>query len=365
MRKALSVSAILFAAAFIVSLAGCSSGNDDQKIDPNRYKTLLYMTDTISGKIYSYDPATRSASSLSLAATGQNSTGELVFQGGFGFACVADYLNTAPGLYRFDPSAANPSFSRIGTTIDAQYLAFIGSAKAYVTTLYDGLYSFDPSSANPSFSLVPGTSGLMLQEVVAGADGKAYAADNGNGAVLRIDPADDSIASIATTKAGTTGIVAGTYDGTAGVFVANTGGYDKDYNPLPGSIDFIPTGSAAVPSATAVASALAVGGGSIYPARLVQLPGGDLVATGYGHTYMIDLSGDSPAVTELKASGAPFGSLDIAYKDGLIYVPVPDYSGDADRLYIFDAEGSQATYSPVSGVMGAGDTIANIAFYSD
>jgi hypothetical protein len=371
MRKALSVSAFLLTAALVASLAGCSSGNDDPSVDPNLYKSLLYMTDTYSGKVYTYDPATRAASGASLATVGQNATGELAFYKGVGYACVGSGTNA--GVYYFAPSATNPAFTKIPGTICAAYCAFASGTKAYVSvydysTNADGIYTFDPSAPADGISYAPisGTGGDGFQELVIASDGSLYAANNADGAVLRINTATDAItATIAASSGGTTGLAAGTYKGNAGVFVANTGGYDAEYNALPGSIDFIPIGAANGSSATAVASALTAGGGPIYPARLVQLPGGDLVATGYGHTYLIDLSGDTPVVSELKASGTSFGSLDIAYKDGLIYVPVPDYGGDTDRLYVFDAEGSQAAYSPVAGVMGAGDAIANIAFYED
>lgn len=371
MRKALSVSAFLLTAALVASLAGCSSGKDDPPGDTDAYKSLLYMTDTYSGKVYAYDPATRAAAAASLAAVGQNSTGELAFYKGVGYACVGS--GAEAGLYYFDPSAANPAFAKIPGTVCAAYCAFANGTKAYVSvydyaTNADGIYTFDPSAPAEGISSAPlsGTGGDGFQELAIASDGSLYAANNADGTVLRINTGTDAIAAtIVASSGGTTGLAAGTYKGNAGVFVANTGGYDRDYNSLPGSIDFIPTGAADGSSATAVASALTAGGGPIYPARLVQLADGSLIATGYGHSYRIDLSGASPVVSELKASGASFGSLDIAYKDGLIYVPVPDYSGDTDRLYVFDAEGSQAEFSPVVGVVGAGDAIANIAFYED
>jgi hypothetical protein len=365
MRKSLSVSAFLVTGALILFLAGCSSGNDDPQVDPNLYKSLLYMTDTYSGKVYTYDPATCAASGASLATVGQNATAELAFYEGVGYACVGSGANA--GLYYFDPSAANPAFAKISGTICAAYCAFASDTRAYVS-VYDylnsssGIHTFNPSAPSSGISASPltGTGGDGFQELVIASDGKLYAADITDGTVLRIDPTSGTVeAAITATAVGTTGLAAGTYMGSAGVFVASTGGYGA--NPA-GSIDFIAVSAS---SATAVASALTAGGGPIYPARLVQLSGGNLVATGYGHTYLIDVSGDSPVVTELTASDASFGSLDIAYKDGLVYVPVPDYGGDGDCLYVFDAAGSQASYSPVTGIMGPGDAVANIAFYSD
>lgn len=352
----------VFALAFasLASFFGCGPKPDAPS--GFSYSTCLYMTDTKAGKVFAYDPATRSASGSSLAATAQNSTGEISFYRGLGYVCVADYSNTAPGLYRFDPSASNPTLARIGGAIDAQYAAFFGPAKAYLGTYGEGLYSFDPASASVSFTAVDGTAGKAIQEIVVGADGSVYAADNG-GAVLRVDPSDDTVAAtIATSAGGTTGLFAGTLNGSAGVFVANTGGYDPiTWDPLPGSIDFIASGSAAI-----VANALP-GGGPIYPARLAQLSDGDLVVTGYGHTYRVDLSASPAVVSELQASGASFGGMDIALKDGLVYIPssvTSDYVSYSNFLYVLGEDGSQERYSPVS-VMGSGESVSNVAFYED
>jgi len=321
------------------------------------------MTDTYSGKVFTFDPESHTASSTSLCATAQNSTGEILFFKGIAYVCVGDYGNDDPGLYRFDPSDENPTPIRIGTEIDAQYIAFASSTKAYLSTYSAGLYSFDPSSSSPSFSPISGTSGMILQDVIVGSDGMVYVADNANGAVLRVNPSDDSIESTVSTSAGgTTGLVAGSYSGSAGVFVANTGAYDSTppYAQEPGSIDFI-ANSATI--STPVANAL-TGGGSIHPARLVQPSDENLVATGYGHTYRIDLSGAAVAVAELTASGASFGSLDIGYRDGLVYVPASGYQTSTNYLYVFGEDGVQEAFSPVS-VMEIGDGLSFIAFYED
>jgi len=352
---------LVFIIAVVASLVvGCSGGTDSPTPDDTSYTTYLYMTDTYSGKVYTYDPATHLSPTTSIAATGQNATGEIAFYEGIGYACVGSGTNE--GVYRFDPSDTNPSFSKIGDAIAAQYISFPSSSKGYVSTYGGGLYSFAPSSSSPSYSSISGTSGMTLQEVIVGSDGMVYIADNGNGAVLRIDPSDDSVEAISTSAGGTTGLVAGTFNGSSGVFVANTGGYDPDtWAALPGSIDFIPSGST---SATTVASALS-GGGSIYPARLVQLSDGSLIATGYSHTYRVALSGATATVSELTASGASFGSMDIALKDGLVYVPVSvtsDYISYSNYLYVLGEDGDQESYSPVS-VMGSSESISNIAFY--
>jgi hypothetical protein len=349
-----------------VCAAGCKPGPGSPPHDDASYTTYLYMTDTYSGKVYTFDPESHVASPTSIGATAQNSTGEILFHKGIAYVCVGDWDNDAPGLYRFDPSDANPAPSRIGTDIDAQFVAFAGDSKGYLCTFGNGLHSFDPSSSNPSFTLVSGTGGMSLQEAIVGSDGYVYAADNANGAVIRIDPSDDSIeATVSTSARGTTGLVAGTYGGAAGVFVANTGGYESapPYAQLPGSIEFIANGATTGTIATVVADALS-GGGSIYPKRLVQLSDGDLLATGDSNTYRIDLSGASPAVYELTISGSSFGSGDIAYKDGLVYIPSSGWGTSANHLYVLGEDGVEETYSPVL-VMETGDGFNSIAFYED
>lgn len=351
--------------AALALITGCNPSSDSPGANDS-YSRCLYMTDTYSGKVFTYDPVSRSPSAMSVASTGQNSTGEIAFYKGIGYACVG--YGTNAGVYRFDPSASNPAFSKIGSAITAQYIAFASSSKAYVTTYGSGLYSFDPSASAPSFALVSGTDRMTLQEIIVGSDDLIYVADNGNGAVLRINPADDSIVSISTSALGTTGIVSGTYGGSAGVFVANTGGYGANpagYGANPaGSIDFIAGNET---KATTIANALP-GGGAIYPGRLVQLSNGNLVATGYGHSYLVDLSGPSAAISELSSSsGLSFGSLDIAYKDGLVYIPVTittNYIIYQNYLYVLGEDGSMQSYSPVS-VMGSSESITNIAFYED
>jgi hypothetical protein len=356
--------------AVSLALAGCGT-----PVTPpanlSTYRDYLYMVDTYSGKVFTYDPASTAASSASLAATMQNASGSIKFYQGLGYVAVGS--GVGEGLYRFDPSSANPSFAKIGGSVAAQYSAFARSTKAYVSSFdysgaTSGLYSFDPSASSPALSpVVSGTSGAFLQDLVVGDDGYLYAADNGNGKVLRVDTATDAlVATITATKGGTTGLARGSYKGANGIFIANTGGYDSNppYAALPGSIDFVAYSAATGSAAAAVVSADSTGA-SIMPGRLVQLANGNLIATGYGHSYLVDLSGASAVATELKASGAAFGSLDLAYKDGLAYIPVCDYSAYPDYtnyLYVLDASGTQTSYSPVS-VMTKTDGICNLAFY--
>jgi hypothetical protein len=343
------------AAALLLSLASCRTSISEDS-DGSGYKDFLYMTDTVSGNVYAYDPAEREASSSIFASVTKKAAGEIQFFMGIGYAAVG--YGTGEGVYYFDPSAKNPTFKKLGDSIAAQYFAFASTTKAYVSAFdysgpTSGLYSFNPVKPGSGLKAVAAASGLLLQELVIAADGYLYAADNGNGNVLKIDTSSDTIAStISTGTTGTTGLCAGTYNGSDGVFVANTSG----------SIGFVDSATSAYRSVTSA---------SIFPGRVLQLPNGKLAATGYdpsyvNHSYLVTLSGASAAVTELKSRGGnPFGSLDIAYKDGLVYVPVAetsDYVSYKNSLYVFDASGKQASFSPVS-VMKQTDGISNIGFY--
>jgi hypothetical protein len=348
------------AAALALALAtGCGSGPESEAPDFSGY---LFMTDTYSGKVFTYDPATHAGSAASLATVGQNGAGEIEFLAGIGYVCVGS--GTGAGLYRFDPAAANPAFARIGIAVNAQYLAFASDAKAYLTVASDWtgnlgeLYSFDPSNPEAGLTQVSAVA-KYAQGAIIGADAMLYVAqDKDSGEVLKIDPADDSVkATYSTGMAGTTGLLWGTFNGNPGVFVASTAG----------SIDFIAQGAAAGAAATVVATSEA---SPIYPARLVQLANGNLVATGFdlsyvNHTYLVALSGAAAVVTELKAGGASFGSLDIDYTNGLVYVPFGDYTNKTSRLYVFDGDGVQASYSPVTVMTTGTDLISNIALYED
>ena len=251
--------------------------------------------------------------------TTASAAGEIRFYKGIGYVAVGSY--SGAGVYYFSPAATNPTASIIS-----------------------------------SYAPVSGTIGKNFQEVIVGSDGMIYAANNTDHTVLRINPSIDAVtATITATQTGTTGLVAGIYDGNSGIFVANTGG----------SVDFIANTSM---NATAVASTSS--SSPIYPGRLFQLPNGNLVATGYdpsytNHTYLVTLSGASASVTEIKAGTTSFGSLSIAYNSasGLVYVPNNIYDS-SNQLYVFDASGNQQSYSPVS-VMTPTDNIANVAFYQN
>lgn len=320
------------------------------------YTTYLYMTDTFNGHIYTYNPSTNTASSTSVLIAGGNGTTEIRFYKG-----IAYVANGYGGIYYFDPSATSPKAQVItgSTSLDAQYFAFYSANKAYVsvaTTYPSGaVYWFNPSKPLAGLTQVAsGQATGYMQEIIVGADGMIYVADNGNAKVLRIDPLTDTVtAIISATQTGTTGLFAGNYNSQAGVFIANTGG----------SIDFI-----ANTESTATAVITNSTDAPIYPGRIIQLSNGNLVATGFdpsyaSHTYLVELSGKSASVSEIKSSGTSFGSLSIAYNSssGLLYVPSTNYKG-TNKLYVFDESGDQKSYSPVS-VMSSKDAIANVAFY--
>lgn len=288
----------------------------------------IFAVDSKNGNVYEIDESSLSAGSTPLVSIGQNASGEIVFSGDTGFVAVGSSGNTAPGLYYFDASSSSPSAKRIGNGISAQYTCIASTTRGYVTSAdfygaySNAVYPFDPSSPSSGLgTAVTGfPSGFYPQDIVV-ASGHVYVADNGNAKVFRLDSAGTAVeAGFATSAAGTTGLLAGNYDydhdgdADAGVFVANTGGYDASWNSLPGSIDFIPASAADGTAATVVVSKLSVG-------RLAAFDEDTLVATNYGSTNIVDLSGSTPGVTAVTDSGTPFGSYDVDIKDEYAYVP--------------------------------------------
>ena len=340
--------------------SGCTSPTNPTT--PAAYTTYLYMTDTSNGRVYTYDPATHKGSTSSLVTTSSNAAGEIKFYKGIGYVAMG-----TGGVYYFDPSTTAPTAKVLNgsSSVDAQYFAFYSVTKAFVSSFGTGVYTFNPSSLGNGLSNSPvsGTNGFTMQEIILGSDGFLYAADYGHRTVLRIDAASDSVTATFTASAyGTTGLAFGTYNGTAGVFVANTGTNPATYASGPGSIDFIPYTAA---SGATVQTVVAFSAGSpIYPGRVIPLSTSTLAVTGYGHTYLVALSGTTAIVTEVKAGTGSFGSLSLAASNGLIYVPVDTWN-TSNQLYVFSAAGGiQQSYSPVS-VMTSLDNIANVAFYQN
>jgi hypothetical protein len=356
--------------AFVATAAlflamGCQPTTGGGGNTTSSYKDYLYMTDTVSGKVYTYDPSTQTVSSSSIASTGQAASGEIQFYNGIGYVCVGSGTNA--GVYYFDPSATNPSFTKISNTVNAEYITFYNSTTAYVSvaTSYTsdagGIYTFNPTK--PSYGLTQVASSnssatKYMQGITVGPDSKIYVAEYKDKAIAQIDPTSNTVTATFTTSASNpTGLTKGTYNGSSGVFVANVGG----------SIDFIASGSTSSSATPVIAS-------SVYPGRIVQLSSGNLIATGYDtsyayHSYLVTLSGATATVSELKtSSGSSFGSLDIAYNSssGLVYIPVAvtsDYINYTNYLYVLDANGNQKSYSPVSSVMPKSAGISNVSFY--
>ena len=346
--------------------------------------TLLYMTDTENGRVYTYDPVSHTSSSVSLLSVGQPAAGAMAFFAGVGYVAVGNnFSGNQPGLYSFNPSATVPQAARIGMNVSAQYVDIYSSTKGYLavadyppTSSNSGLYTFDPS--NPQGGLsgpIPGTSGLPSapgapssstniypQDVVTGPDGRIYLADNNNQEVLQIDPTTDTVLrAFPTLAAGTTGLAAGYRNGDEGIFVANTGGYSGSA-PLPGSIDFIDVTTNTVSKVT---SGLPEPGGptqAIYPAHVAVVGTDAIAATGSTRTLLVVPS--SGATTELLSGSASVAGTDIAVAGGLIYVAEGDYSTKTSRLYVFDSAGNEEPWSPLVVMRSGEDLISNLAFYN-
>jgi len=351
--------ALLCIALAAGAFAGCQlgPGNGATGVDG------LYMTDTFSGKVYFYDPDTHTAGAASVVSTTQNSTGDVKFYDGVGYITVASGGSADPGVYCFNPSDTVPQAVRIGgTDRSAQYLAFSSPAKAYVTVAdyfgaadEQGVYTFDPSDPGAGLSgPLAGTNGagMYLQQIVAGPDGMIYVANNGalggTDEVLQIDPSTDTLTGVVLTAsaAGTTALAVGSYGGKDGVFVGNI-----TYAGT-GSIDFIDT-TVSPPTISPVLADMDV-------SRILFLPTGNLVATGYTNSYLVSGLADSdPVASEL---GTGLGGAALAARDGLVYVGWTDYM--KSKLHVFDAAGTEEPFSPVA-VMGPGECVAGLAFYED
>jgi len=339
LKKVLSsVAAALGTLVLLVALTNCSlfstgSGGSTASI---------FAVDSKNGNVYEIDGDSLTAATSPLISVGQNAAGEIVFCGDTGFVAVGSYKNTAPGLYYFDASSETPSAKLLGATMSAQYVCIASDTKGYVSSAdafgayTSAVYSFNP--AKPSKGLGAAVSGFPVgiypQDIVL-AGGRIYVADNAHNAIYRLNWDGDTVeARFSASANGTTGLLAGNYDydgdgdADAGVFVANTGGYDANWNPLPGSIDFIPAAAASGTTVSAVISDISVG-------RLAAFDDTTLVATGYSGTYLVDLSGAAPVASKVTSAGTSFGSFDVNIYDGYAYVP-----DGANTIYRFSSAGN-------------------------
>lgn len=352
----------------IAALTGCTTGTGTTgtgTTGTSMSSGTLYMTDTFNGRVYTFDMTNNTASSKPLLSTGQNATGAIYFYNDIGYIAVGNSSTTdAPGVYRFDPNGVVPVAERIGESISAQYIAFYSSTKAYVTDAdyfsSTGVYTFNP--LNPSAGLqgpIPGTDdmagGMFLQDITV-AGGMVYVADNGNGQVLVIDPATDTLAAVSpleATAGGTTGLcTVRDSDGNATVYVANNGGYDAQFNPLPGSIDAIDTSTNMLSQVVSDVSLTQIAYDS---------ENDSLFGTGYMNTYLVDPSAGT--AKEIKDEGGQsFGGTDIVANGGKVYISNTDYT--TSRLYILDgATGELTAESPVSIMVDNEDAVAGLAVY--
>jgi len=314
----------------------------------------LFVVDSRNGNVYEIDDTTCTAASTALISIGQNSSGEIAFSGDIGFIAVGSYSNTAPGLYYFDASSSAPSAAMVGATnTSAQYPCVVSNTLGYVTTadfynVYaNAVYPFDPS--RPASGLGAAVTGFPVgfypQDIVY-ASGRVYVTDNANAKVCRLDAAGTAVDAIySTTAVGTTGLLAGSFGGKTGVFVANSGGYDESWNSLPGSIDFIASDAEDGTAAVAVLSGYSAG-------RLAAFDSDTLVATTYSRTYIVDLSGASALASEVTNATASFGSNDVDILDGYAYIP-----DGANSLYRFSVTGTDVQEIAVGKT---GEMVSNI-----
>ncbi|MHB0854704.1 MAG: NHL repeat-containing protein [Rectinema subterraneum] len=357
---------VLFAgmiAVLLAGLAGC-----DLFSSPQGSSAVVFAVDSKNGNVYEIDADKAESAAVPLVSTKQNATGKMIISGTKAFLAVASWQNTKPGLYWFDLSSKTPAVAQIGQNISAQYICIASSTKGYVSSAdwggtYDNaVYPFNPSSPSAGFgAAVSGFDAGFFPQDVAYVDdgngtGRVFVADNGNGKVYRLNAEGTAVdKSFAASAGGTTGLLAGEFDSNGdgaverGVFVANSGGYDANWNPLPGSIDFIPLGASSDADVVVVQSGLSA-------SALAFLDATHIAATSYGHTWLIDLSkpaSDASRLTEIKtSSGASFGSMDIAVREGYAYVP-----DGAQTVYRFGLNGP-TTAIPTGK---SGEMITNIA----
>lgn len=320
------------------------SGGDASAVCSITVVPVLYAVGSTSGNIYEINPLSGAASTTPLVSTTFNATGEVTIFSGKGFVAVGVPFSgkAGPGLYDFDPAKPAAGCTLVGTSISAQYLAVASATSGYVTSANYGvttpganaLYAFNPS--NLASGLVKVADLVYPQEVIQGGDGKIYVADNGSGKVARFN-ANALETQITCTVAGATGLLAGTYQGQPGVFVANTGNYTT------GSLDFIADSGT---TATAV-----VTGPVLY--RVAALSSTLLVATGGypARTWFVDLGAATIAPAEVKSGTASFGGSDIAIVGGKAYVP----DGN-NTVYVFGADGVVKSIAVGTG----GELITNV-----
>ncbi len=335
---------------------------------PDPYQGLIFLSETYSGGIYALDSNSLVLHDLPFVTTALNATGEIYVHAGKGYILVG--AGAEAGLFSFDFSDTSPQLSRIGNAgLCAQYLAFGSDSRAYLSVANysdpskNGVYSFDTENPQAGLSLLTATqsSTAYPQELILGPEGLLYLANNdclgATASVSIIDPDGSApTRNVAASSGGSTGVFNGSLSGTEGVFLVNCGGFDQGMNPVAGSLDFISKGGDGTYGSIKAAEGL-------FAARGLEIRSGLVALSGYGVSYILELGAEEAVIQEVKAEGQSFGSYDIAYKDGLIYVPGPDYGKTNNRLYIFDESGNHSSASPLSVLNDGGKTLANICFY--
>ncbi len=328
------------------------------KEDSSNYSSVpgLYITDTVNGNVYFYDFDERRASDLSVFSVLQDATDAIYFFNGKGYIAVGANLSGSNiyGVYTFDPEDAVPTASRIGISISAQYIAFYSDTKAYVTSADfggapKGVFTFNPSNhaaglTGPLTGTIAG--GMYLQDIEVGLDDKIYVADNGNGAVLQINPATDAVTRTDSTSSGfTTGLLPGTYLGENSIYAANTS-----------TVDAIRCSDGNV---TTVAN---TGGTHL----VYHAPTSRMYMIGWSNSYVMNTSGAVPwTAVEIMDGAAPFGGSRMVLYNDLVYITSAGWASPYNsKLYVIDAATQTHTgYSPVPIMDPSDDGASGVGVY--
>jgi hypothetical protein len=355
---------IVVAAAMLLIGTACNLGGGGGGGDGD----LLYITDTFSGDVFTYNLDSQTASG-SIFSIGEGAGDWIGFYDDIGYVCVGSTGFNNPGVYWFDPSAAVPVATRIGAAISAGAIAFYDDTKAYVIDrdknfvsgdiISVGVYTFNPS--NPAAGLagpIPGTDntgagGQYLLGITLGTDGNIYVSDGDNGQVLQITtsgPNEDTVTDSWNTSAtGTTGLLAKT-SGMTGkdiLYVANSGGTIDIINITDDTISTAVTGS------TATQIVFHAGTSSYYCAA-------------WDKVTVFTAGGPPPyAAIEVTDSGGGSVGGTMCLVGDLLFVTNTDYFSYS-RLVVFDAgTATEMSYSPVDvGTQGV-DAVTGITLFED
>jgi len=344
------------------ALASCQLNSESGPTSDSSLTTDLYMTDTNTGKVFTYNPSNHTVSSTSIVTTAP-AAGPIYFYKGLGYIAVGSTGTNVPGVYYFNPLASVPTAVLINGSVSAQYIAFYSPTQAFVSVANyggtGGVYTFNPSNPSAGLSSTPimGTDGtkMYLQQIVVGPDNMIYVADFGNYSsggvgtpqVIKINPSTNALSFFLTSSgAGTTALASGSYLGNMGVFVGN--------NPSggTGSVEFFNTSTQSMSPIPLLSST------SAFALLYLSSGGGELVTASSNSTLLSNTNG-TPALTTLNAPG---GGSAVAAQNGLIYVGFTNYV--ISNLYVFDTTGVAQTFSGMQ-VMGSNNWIAGLGFYQN